>query len=640
MSAIAGWLNLDGTPADAQCLAGTLDRMKHLGPDGAGLWSQGPVALGHLRLSITPESQGETSPHLSRDGQRVIVFDGRLDHRDDLIAALGLSLAERSAPDPELILRAHEQWGEACANRLEGEFTFALWDVHQRELFCARDVFGHRSFHYYTDGRRFIFATQIGGVLAAPGVPRVLDEQTLAAALGHRPAGPPRPATLYAGVLSLPGASTLTLRPGMEPRVRAYWQLTMEPELRLGSPTAYAEALRDMLERAVRSALRTRHPVAAMLSGGLDSTGVACLAAQELATHGQPLITVSNVLPEEYRGEGWKREESSFIQNVLDRHPNMAAHWAHGRQFPVVDFDDAHYARHDSPEGDPKSFRARELFFLAEQQGARVTLGGLGGDMAASFRGTGHLEQLMRRGRWLELVTEVRQQARVREMRAAGIFRREVFRPLTPEWLRRWNDRLRHDRENEGDFVPIHPEFAARIGICDPPEWDQPQDFRRLQIALANTGRIGGGGSWARSHCPHMESPQPLMDRRIWEWCHRVPLGEFVRDGMPRSLYRRALHDVLPEPILRRTGKGWFAPDYQQRLTACRPTMQAFLERHPASDPIWNYVDRPKVEATLRRLGEAGSGVFWDNRYQLILTRGLRTAHFLAWLQRTGVALP
>ncbi len=636
MSALCGFLNLDAAPADPQLVAAQVAQLQPRGPDGSGTFTEGPCALGHLLLRITPESDGETSPFRSPDGQLVIAFDGRLDHREDLLAALAVPSSEHRLPDPALILRAYAQWGADCVTRLDGEFAFALWDRRQQELFCASDAFGSRPFYFYRDARRLVFASAIRGVLAVPGVPRELDELSLACSLGGAPRPPGQ--TLYAGISFLPGGRTLTVPRGGQPVMRTWWQLAMEPEIQLRSTEDYAEALRELLERATRSALRTRHPVGAMVSGGLDSTGVACLAARDLAARGQRLVTVSTVLPEEFQGVEWEKEESTFIRSALERYPNMDPHWARGLAFPVITFDDAAYQLHDEPDGDPKSFRTAELFRLAEQAGARVLLGGMGGDMAASFKGTGYLQQLAVGGRWGEMARHLQLLARVRGETVRGIFRREVLRPLAPEWLRRWNDTFRHEAVAARDELAIHPEFAARMQMAERRraagrDRERPADFRRLQVPLANAGLLGGGSGWARRHAPHMESPQPLMNRRLWEWCHRVPLGEFTRDGRSRGLYRRALRDVLPESILRRHSKGWFAPDYVQRLAACRPAMERFLAEHPGQDAVWNYVSRPQVEATLQRLAAAGTRAKWDNRYQGILCQGLRLAHFITWMR-------
>jgi len=105
---------------------------------------------------------------------------------------------------------------------------------------------------------------------------------------------------------------------------------------------------------------------------------------------------------------------------------------------------------------------------------------------------------------------------------------------------------------------------------------------------------------------------------------------------MPRSLYRRALTGILPEKILHRTTKGWFAPDYRQRMLACRPQMRAFLDAHKPDDPIWGYVDRPSVEMALLHLERPGPPNQANIFLQSALGLGLRMAHFLSWLRRTG----
>ncbi len=640
MSTFVGWLNLDGGPASPEPLTRMMERVERFGPDGSGIWADGPAAIGHSRLCITPESLKETSPHVSRDGRLILAYDGRLDHREDLLAALGLPVSELRLPDPELLLKAYDKWGESCVDHLDGEFAFALWNRETRTLFCAKDPFGRRGFHYVADSRRFLFATDISALLAAPGVPRALEDRNLAKALGARTVQSDADSTFYQGIKRLLGGRTLSIKPGAPPHLRTYWQLSMEPEIRLGRSEEYAEALREMLECATRSALRTHHPVAAMLSGGLDSTGVACLAARELAARGQSLITVSNILPKEFQGEEWTRDESRFIQDTLNQYPNMEPHWALGLRYPVVSFDDEYFSWHDGPDRDTKSFRTRELFELAAARGARVTLGGSGGDMAPSFRGTGYPLQLARTGHWLNLITQIRLQARQRNMTAAGIFRREVVRPLVPAWLRNWNDRLRHGDRGRSEFPLLNPEFAVRLGLgpnsTSPHAPMRHEDFRKNQVELFNAVGGPGGAMWSRVHCPTMESPQPLLDPRIWSWCHRVPVGEFVRDGMPRSLYRRALQDVLPESVLKRTSKGWFAPDYQQRITNCRPAIEAFLEQHSRGNRVWDYVNRPLVEDTLARLSQPGSGEWWDNRFQLVLCNGMRIAHFISWIHRSA----
>ncbi len=632
MSVIAGFLNLDAAPAEPEIIEKMVQRLAHRAPDGIGTFIEGPVTLGHGLLSITPESQCESSPYRNANDQHVIAFDGRLDHIRDLRESLGIPVSAGPLPDPELILRAYEKWGTECAIHLLGEFAFALWDRRKRELFCARDAFGQREFYYHLDARRFAFASEIRGVLAVPGAPRQLDELTLGCRLAA--ISPPGDRTLYNGIRRLPSAHTLTLRVGGQPQIRQYWRLAMEPELRLRSSEEYAEALRELIERSVRSAIRSRHPIAAMLSGGLDSSGVACLAARELAQRGERLQTVSNVLPADFEGEEWAREESGYIRSVLAQYPNMDPRWAVGRAFPVLELDDEHYKLHDEPLADPFSYRTRELVHLAEQTGARVLLGGMGGDMAASFKGAGYLAHLARSGQLLALARQLRLQAETRGIPALRLLRGEVLRPLSPRWLRRWHTRRRFGQQTGWSGLPIHPEFAARMHLSDLRQAadrndGQWQDFRSRIQAAVNGGQIEGNSRWASRHSLRLESPQPLLDRRLWEWSYKVPLREFCQRGIPRSLYRDALRIFLPPQVQQRTKKGPFAPDFRQRLGSSCDMIRSFLEHHPSESYIWHYADRSKVEAALRMLRTPGDALTWDNQFQLVLCCGLRLAHFV-----------
>lgn len=640
MSALCGFLNLDSAPADPQLVAKQVARLKHRGPDGSGTFTDGPFALGHLLLRITPEADGETSPFRSADGQLVIAFDGRLDHREDLLEALAVPPTESGLPDPALILRAYEKWGVDCPTHLEGEFLFALWDRTKRELFCARDRFGARDLFYHLAENRFTFASEIKGVLCLPGVPRELDEFSLGcriAALGEPPGH-----SLYLNIAPMLAARTLTLRPGGQPVVRHYWQLTMEPELRLSSPQDYADGLRERMDRAVRSALRTRHPVAAMLSGGLDSTGVACLAARELAARGQQLVTVSNVLPPDYQGEGWRKEESTYIRATLDQYPTMVPEFAYGLTFPAVEFNDAELDRLDGTYGDNHAFRTRELVMLAERHGTRVLLGGIGGDMAASYFATGLLAQLARSGRWLELARQLRLQSHARQVSAAGLFKREVLRAVVPAPVRRWWDRRRDGERRPWQDFGINPAFAERLRLADYQRElgyadNYPRDLRHLRLGWANNGRGIGRNRWTAVHSDAMEGPQPLMDRHLWEFAYRMPLQEFARGGVPRAPYREALRGVLPKPVLHRMDKGWFGPDTRQRVAACRPQIEAFLAAHPPGHFIWGYFSHRDVRATVDRLGalDLTRQQQETNSVRQVAIGALRLAHFVSWLGRS-----
>src|SRR5580704_11609676 len=167
----------DGAPVTRETLAPIGAAMSFWGPDGHGQWCGDGAGLGHLMLNATPESLHERLPASIRVASHlVITADARIDNRDELFDALGVPAAGRArTPDSSLILLAYERWGAECVRRLLGDFAFAIWDGRERKLFCARDPFGCMPFVYHYDGKRFVFGSDVKGVLARMESPRLYE---------------------------------------------------------------------------------------------------------------------------------------------------------------------------------------------------------------------------------------------------------------------------------------------------------------------------------------------------------------------------------------------------------------------------------------------------------------------------------
>lgn len=181
MSAIAGLYRRDGRPVDRAELERMTARLAHRGPDAAGAWIQGPVGLGHRMLWTTPESHQERLPLASDSGDVAITADARIDNRDELIAALGLSDRRGvGLTDSELISCAYARWGEDSPKRLIGDFAFALWDKRRQFLFCARDHSGVKPFYYHLSDRIFVLGSEIKALFSLETVPRQLNQVRVA----------------------------------------------------------------------------------------------------------------------------------------------------------------------------------------------------------------------------------------------------------------------------------------------------------------------------------------------------------------------------------------------------------------------------------------------------------------------------
>jgi asparagine synthase (glutamine-hydrolysing) len=266
MCGIAGVLNLDGRPAAGAAEVGPLaDALAHRGPDDAGLHVDGPVALGHRRLSIL-DLEGGHQPMLSADGRRAIVYNGEVYNFRELREELeGRGRVFRTRSDTEVVLAAYEEFGTEFAQRLNGMFAIALWDGDAQRLLLVRDRLGVKPLYYSATDRRLAFASEIKALLRLPGVDRAWDRQALFEFFQFLYV--PCPRTAYAGIRQLPPGCMLSAeRDGI--RLSRYWDLT--PAL-AGSPQSAGSDLVELLQDGVARRMIADVPVGCFLSGGIDS---------------------------------------------------------------------------------------------------------------------------------------------------------------------------------------------------------------------------------------------------------------------------------------------------------------------------------------------------------------------------------
>ena len=274
MCGIAGFV---GARADMQeILQKMTDRIAHRGPDGEGHYIDGPVALGHRRLSII-DLEGGRQPMFNEDGSLAVVFNGEIYNfqplREELIAA-GHTFATRC--DTEVLLHGYEQWGRELLTRLRGMFTFALWDKNSRTLFCARDHFGIKPLYYYIapETGTLLFGSEIKCFLDHPEFKKELNADQLELYLSYQYS--PGEDTFFKGVKKLLPAHWLEWKDGKVETGR-YWQPAFTPDQ---GPTLadWEDAISAAMEESVAAHKIADVEVGSFLSSGVDSSYMAALA--------------------------------------------------------------------------------------------------------------------------------------------------------------------------------------------------------------------------------------------------------------------------------------------------------------------------------------------------------------------------
>lgn len=606
MSAIAGIYYLDNQPVDRGNLEHMVNVLAHRGPDHVGMWSEGAVGFAHRMLWTTPESLLEKQPSLNLAGNLTITADARIDNRDELIAATGLTNHPvEKITDSQLILAAYEKWGDRCPEHLLGDFAFAIWDSRRQQLFCARDHMGVKPLYYYRSGRVFVFASEIKALLCLPEVPRKLNELRVADHLVG--VLEDKVSTFYQDILRLPAAYSLVINPERgEPR--SYWSADLKHQLRLRSSEEYAEAFRELFTEAVNCRLRSAFPVGTMLSGGLDSSSIACVARNLLsASSAHKLPTFSAVFPSVAEVDP-RIDERPFIDAVT-KTGGFEPHYVYADQLsPLVERDRVSWHM-DGACLAPNLYMDWAVFKAAQQQGVRILFSGVDGDTTVSY-GHEYLSVLARTGRWQRLAAEARGLSK--EFYNSAISPRRLawqygFKPLIPELLlKSWQNLRGQSQPPVSAGTIISPAFAQRIQLEE-----HVQTLMRstklartprkehwnavtcglLQYSLQSLGELASAFS--------VELHYPFCDRRLVEFCLAVPPEQKLQQGWTRSIMRRAMSGILPPEVQWRQGKGNLSTNFKQRLQDEQKILDEVILQTPHL--IESYVDISELQAAYQR---------------------------------------
>ena len=605
MSVLFGIWNFDDANIAEEYLLGIRATLSSYSSDGKSEYSGSDIHLIHLPFHVTRESEDESQPFVTPSGQ-VLLWDGRLDNRQELIRSLRKEL-RGDLTDAALAAGALESWGTDGLRKLVGDWALSLWNPKEQSVVLAKDFLGAKQL-YYTIGRNFFAWSTLIDPLLLPNKPFQLQEEYLAGWLSQFPAAHLTP---FAGIHAVPPSSAVFFRRA-KIAVRRYWDFDPGERIRYRDDREYEEHFRNVFGESVRRRLRSSTPVLAELSGGMDSSSIVCMA-DALVAHGfvetPRLDTISyfddsetnwNELPFFARVE---RERGRAGRHVaLDFRTQWRSSFDH-RTFAATPGSGV---RLNDNSGYRQSLRSGEY---------RVLLQGVGGDevLGGVPAATPELADLLRAGNVRLFLCQLTAWALACKIPAFQLFAdtiRQFFPPHrvfigTIPWLRsdfaRRNANVLRGYDRRFTVFGPRPSFQANLAALD---------SLRRQIA-----------SRGLSPEEKVERRYVYLDRDVLEFLYAIPREQLLRPGQRRSLMRRALVGIVPDEILKRKRK-------------------AFISRAPvvAIQQEWTYLQTLTENMVCARAGIVDAAVFRQslrkasNGEDIPIVAALRTVLLEAWL--------
>lgn len=641
---MCGLAGLTLTPAgtvDASLLREVLRLLEHRGPDDQGWLAfgadglhagpelhgdlHGEAILLHRRLSILDLSPAGRQPMTTPDGRFSIAFNGEIYNYVELRAELE-RLGERfsSGSDTEVLLRAYSHWGSGVLDRLTGMFAFAILDTSARRLFLARDPFGIKPLYYARWLHGLAFASQIGALLALPGVGTAASPQRVYDYLrfGITDNGPE---TFFADVRQLPAGHALdfSLDDRRMPAPERWWQLPLDGTLDLSFSEA-AERLRDLFVESVQLHLRSDVPVGAALSGGIDSSSIVVamrqLAGPDLELHAFSYVSDDPPLSE----ERWIRIAAAAAAATI--------HEVTPAPGELVDGFDRAVETHEEPFESMTMYVQQRVAELAGTAGIKVVLNGQGADeMLGGYSTalTARLASLVRQGRLVEAVTFLnRLRGLPLRKSVSGIVRNEGL--VVPRPLRAVARRLLG-----GALVPawLDGNWFEERGVAPRAPWTAGGKHvlrERLALDLQETRLPMLLRYEDRNWMAHsIECRVPFLTPRLAGFLLSLPEQYLVAgDGTRKAVFRAAMRGLVPDEILDRRDKVGFLTPERLWLLELREWVEEILTGEAArrASPLRVDVLRSDWEAAVRAGPAAVDSRFW------------RSVNLVRWADRFEVS--
>jgi asparagine synthase (glutamine-hydrolysing) len=594
LSALAGILYFRGRAADQNDIAVLTRALRGIASNQCNCVREGPLAIAYRTAHTNQESYLDPQPLRSRQGH-IIVFDGRLDNRDELLRSVDQSPHSRCS-DARIVLSVYERFAQNSFRILIGDFTLTVWDATQRQLALVRDPLGVRAVYYRPLAGAIFWSTNPNHILCVSRyVPEVNDDYVFDFLVGET------------GISSTPykdihvvAPATVVVAKEAELRISRYWNPHPTYRIKYKSDKDYEEHFLHVFQESVRNRLRVCGTVCAELSGGLDSSSIVCVA-DGLIKGGK--VQADRLLTISYRyDESKSADEYDFIRSVEEKIERKGIHlWESDfRMF-------SQFAQH--PFGALPNvmwwFGGRDQLVanVMKAQDAKVILRGTGGDhlMLSHVDYPPDLADYLAKGDLVKLHRTIVEWTPVLPQPYIHYLLKGAVLPLLPRWVRVLKRFLEPRLDSDTTLLALEflRRMRARKRLQEPKEdfgFSRPPSSRYCALSLARLVSFVSKGLFQGQG---FEFSLPFLDRPLVEFCLAIPIQQKVGAGQTRSLQRRALGPFLPPKIAERMSKGSLTEGITRAWMREIPTLVRNLGHMEVCSR--GYVDRTRFFAALDR---------------------------------------
>lgn len=532
--------------ADPVLIQSMTDALRHRGPDDEGFSMFQPdaasrIIFGHRRLAILDLTEAGHQPMSYDEGRYWITYNGEIFNYEKLREELqGYGCRFQSQTDTEVVLAAYARWGEACLNRFNGMWAFAIWDNDQKKLFCARDRFGIKPFYYTYQNGNLIFASEIKALLAVSGETQDINEEAvydfLVLGQAHHESR-----TFFSGISQLPAGASLSLRYDRPLKIQRWYHGLDDLSVQDYQPEKHNPLFFELFEDAVRFRLRSDVPVGTCLSGGLDSSSIAAVMA---SLKEEEIDTFTSCF------ENPQFDERQFVRPLLD---GMSArcHWIfpQGKSF-WQEWPDL-MRQQEEPFGSTSIYAQWCVMREAAAHNVPVLLDGQGGDELLAgyprYRKNGRLPfRLLASQTWARKVLAV-----YPPWQSRGWIRSEMLKRFQPRAVRYVQERGRVQGS-------LRQTLLSDFLIYSLPALLRYEDKNSMRFSI--------------------ETRLPFLDHRLVEFMFSLGDESKIDRGWNKRILRDAMAGKLPEKIRARRDKMGFVTPQSEWLKEGREFLKIFFQ--------------------------------------------------------------